>query len=285
VLDHNRSGGRAAEGRDSFVHVGGLRIRVSRHGDGPPILFIGGLGNNISMWAPLVNELSPSFETICVDGPGMGLSSTPLRPLSMFELADFYASLVRILGIRRLSVCGLSFGGAVAQQLAYQFPSLVERLILCGTGPGLGGIPGSPTVLTELAMPWRYYTAARLRRVAPLIYGGRIAKDSAALEQHLRDRLDAPPSVLGYYFQLTALAGWSSLPWLAQLTPPTLVIAGDADPVFPVENAHLLGRLVPDARVEVLSGAGHMFVVDSARQVGPLISSFLERDVAPRKAS
>jgi pimeloyl-ACP methyl ester carboxylesterase len=125
-------------------------------------------------------------------------------------------------------------------------------------------------------VPWRYYAASRLRSVAPTIYGGRLARDADALERHLKDRLEAPPSVLGYYFQLAALAGWSSLPWLGNLTMPTLVIAGDADPVFPVENARLLGRLIPDARVAILERAGHMFVVDDASQVAPLISSFLE---------
>jgi pimeloyl-ACP methyl ester carboxylesterase len=235
---------------------------------------IGGLGNNLGIWEPLADALS-GFETIAVDAPGMGHSSTPLRPLSMFELADFYSSLLRTLGITKAAVCGLSFGGAVAQQMAYQCPKLVERLILCGTGPGVGGVPGSLAALTELAMPWRYYTASRLRAVAPLIYGGRVAKDPAALERHLKERLKNPPSVLGYYFQLAALAGWSSLPWLTCLTPPTLIIAGDADPVFPVENAHLLGRLIPQAQVQILSGAGHMFVVDSADQVAPFIADFL----------
>jgi pimeloyl-ACP methyl ester carboxylesterase len=260
----------------AFVTVGGLRIRISRRGEGPPLLLIGGLGNNLGIWDPLVAELS-GFETIAVDGPGMGLSSTPIRPFTMCELADFYARLLQTLGIDEAAVCGLSFGGAVAQQLAIQAPGLVERLVLCGTGPGVGGYPGSPAALTELAMPWRYYAASRLRSVAPVIYGGRIAQDPDALRRHLQERLDAPPSVLGYYFQLTALAGWSSLPWLPALTPPTLVIAGDADPVFPVENAHLMGRLIPDSQVEVLPGAGHMFVVDSAPQVAPLLTSFLAR--------
>jgi len=279
LLEHRPSSGAAEDGHvhddgGFFVTVGGMRIRVSRRGAGQPILFIGGLGNNIDLWSPMVEHLSPGFETISVDGPGMGRSSTPIRPLSMAELADFYASLIRTLGLERVTVCGLSFGGAVAQHLAYQFPSLVSRLVLCGTGPGIGGVPGSPVALAELAMPWRYYVASRLRKVAPLIYGGRMARDSEALEQHVQDRLNAPPSVLGYYYQLAALAGWSSLPWLAQLTPPTLVIAGDADPVFPLENAFILGRLIPDARVEVLESAGHMFVVDSAAQVAPLIASF-----------
>ena len=257
-----------------MVTIGGLRIRVARKGEGPPLLLIGGLGNNLGIWESLAAELS-AFETIAVDGPGMGLSSTPLRPLSMSELAGFYASVLQTLGVEKAAVCGLSFGGAVAQQLAYQSPHVVERLVLCGTGPGVGGYPGSPAALTELAMPWRYYAASRLRTVAPLIYGGRMARDPETLERHLKDRLDAPPSVLGYYFQLAALAGWSSIPWLSTLTPPTLIIAGDADPVFPVENAHLMGQLIPQAQVEILPRAGHMFVVDSAALVGPCITSFL----------
>jgi len=276
AVDRCASGGRSAGTDPSFVNVGSCRIRLSRHGDGPPLLMIGGLGNNLGVWRPLVEELFSDFETIAADGPGMGLSSTPVRALSMFELADFYASLVRTLGLERVTVCGLSFGGAVAQQMAYQFPRLVERLVLCGTGPGVGGFPGSPAALTELAMPWRYYAVSRLRRVIPVIYGGRIAHDTEALERHLKERLEAPPSVLGYYFQLAALAGWSSLPWLGSLTSPTLVIAGDADPVFPVENAHLMGRLIPNARVEILPSAGHMFVVDSAERVARLMTAFLQ---------
>jgi poly(3-hydroxyoctanoate) depolymerase len=275
TLEHHSVGSRCPDDDGFYVNVAGLRIRVSRRGAGQPILLIGGLGNSISLWSSLVDELSPDFETISVDGPGMGLSSTPIRPLSMFELADFYAGLIRTLGLERVTVCGLSFGGAVAQQLAYQSPRLVHRLVLCGTGPGIGGVPGSPVALAELAMPWRYFTASRLRKVAPLIYGGRMARDSQALERHLKERLDAPPSVLGYYYQLAALAGWSSLPWLTQLTAPTLVLAGEADPVFPLENALILGRLIPDARVEVLERAGHMFVVDSPAQVAPLVASFV----------
>ncbi len=276
AIEHEPARQHPAEGEVDFINVGGLRIRISRTGEGSPLLLIGGLGNNLGVWDALVAELD-GFETIAVDAPGMGLSDTPYRPLTMFELADFYACLLRTIGINRATVCGLSFGGAVTQQLAYQAPGVVDRIVLCGTGPGVGGIPGSPFALAELAMPWRYYSAARLRSVVKTIYGGRIAQSSDELERHLKHRLHAPPSVLGYYFQLTALAGWSSLPWLRQLTQPALVIAGDVDPVFPVSNADLLGRLIPNAEVEVLSGAGHMFVVDSAPQVAPLITAHAAR--------
>lgn len=257
-----------------FVNVGGLHIRIFRTGEGQPLLLIGGLGNNLEVWSSLVAELN-DVEVIAVDAPGMGHSDTPCRPLTMFELADFYTTLLRTVGVERATVCGLSFGGAVAQQMAYQSPRTVERLVLCGTGPGAGGYPGSPLALAELAMPWRYYSETRLRSVARTIYGGRIAQDPEMLDRHLKHRLDAPPSVLGYYYQLAALAGWSSLPWLREVSQPTLVIAGDADPVFPVANAHMIGRAIPNSAVRVLPGAGHMFVVDSAELVAPLVTTHM----------
>ena len=122
----------------SFVRVGAHRLRISRQGYGPPLLLLGGLGNGLGVWDNLVREL-PDLDTIAVDAPGTGSSSTPVLPLSMAELADLYASLVRSLQLDQVSVLGLSFGGAVAQQLAYQSPGMVRRLVLCGTGPGLGG--------------------------------------------------------------------------------------------------------------------------------------------------
>jgi pimeloyl-ACP methyl ester carboxylesterase len=258
----------------SFVRVGALRLRISRQGQGPPLLLLGGLGNSLGVWDNLVGEL-PDFETIAVDAPGTGFSSTPALPLSMAELAEIYANLMRSLQLETVSVLGLSFGGAVAQQLAYQSPDLVRRLVLCGTGPGLGGLPGAPAALQELASPARYYSAARSRRVTPLIYGGRFAREPERFNREVQQRLAAPPSVYGYYCQLAALVGWSSLPWLGRIEAPTLVLAGDADPVYPIENATILSASIPNARVEVLPGGGHLFVMDSARDIAPSVTAFL----------
>ena len=238
------------------------------------MLLLGGLGNSLGVWDNLVGEL-PDVDTIAVDAPGTGFSSAPVLPLSMAELADVYVSLVRSLGLEAVSVLGLSFGGAVAQQLAYQSPGVVERLVLCGTGPGIGGLPGDRAALQELASPARYYSAARSRRVAPLIYGGRFAREPERFDHEVQQRLAAPPSVYGYYCQLAALVGWSSLPWLGRIEAPTLVLAGDADPVYPIENATILGEAIPHARVEILRGGGHLFVMDSAGDIAPSVKAFI----------
>ncbi|HSU34411.1 MAG TPA: alpha/beta hydrolase [Propionibacteriaceae bacterium] len=258
----------------SFVRLGALRLRISRQGQGPPLLLLGGLGNSLGVWDNLVGEL-PDVQTIAVDAPGTGFSSTPALPLSMAELAELYANLLRFLELDTVSVLGLSFGGAVAQQLAYQSPGLVRRLVLCGTGPGIGGLPGAPSALQELASPARYYSAARSRRVTPLIYGGRFAREPERFNREVQQRLAAPPSVYGYYCQLAALVGWSSLPWLSRIEAPTLVLAGDADPVYPLENATMLSTSIPNARVEVLRGGGHLFVMDSASDIAPSVRAFL----------
>jgi pimeloyl-ACP methyl ester carboxylesterase len=108
-----------------------------------------------------------------------------------------------------------------------------------------------------------------------LIYGGRFAREPERFSRELQQRLASPPSVYGYYCQLAALVGWSSLPWLGRIEAPTLVLAGDQDPVYPMENATIIGRSIPNARVEVLRGGGHMFVVDSARDIAPSIDAFI----------
>ena len=259
--------------------LGSLRLRVSRQGAGEPVLLIMGLGGGLDMWRPLLDELG-GVETIAVDAPGVGRSTTPFRPLSMVELAEVYARLVRALGLDSVHVVGFSFGGAVAQQLALSHPGLVRSLVLAGTGPGLGGVPGEPLALAELLTPWRYYSPRHFRWIAPTVYGGRMARDARFLHGHERQRMHAGPSFLGYAWQLIALAGWSSLPWLHRIAAPTLVLTGDEDPVFPLRNAEMLARGIPDAQLEVVRGGGHLFVLDSAPEVAPLLRAFLERNAA-----
>jgi pimeloyl-ACP methyl ester carboxylesterase len=117
-----------------------------------------------------------------------------------------------------------------------------------------------------------------------LIYGGRFAREPESFSRELQNRLASPPSVYGYYCQIAALVGWSSLPWLGSIKAPTLVLAGDADPVYPIENATILGQSIPNARVEVLAG-GHLFVMDSARDIAPSVKAFVAGTDTPGRLS
>lgn len=256
-----------------FVTVNGLRLRVQVRGAGPPLLLVMGLGGSIELWEPFVNALG-GRETIAYDAPGTGESDVPRRPLRMGGLAAVAEGLLDQMGYERVDVLGVSFGGAVAQQLAFQSPGRVRRLVLAATACGLGALPGSPLALAVLLTPYRYYSRRYLNLVAPFLYGGG-ARLRSAVDQQAAARLHRPPSLRGYYMQLMATLGWSSLLFLRRIRQPTLVMAGDDDPIVPVVNGRILAGLIPGARLHVVRGGGHLFLLDRARESAEVVQGFL----------
>lgn len=259
-----------------YVDIDGLRLRVSVRGEGPPLLLITGLGANIEMWGPFERALE-GRTTISYDAPGMGRSGSPRIPLRMGGLARVARDLLTALGHESADVLGYSLGGGVAQELARRWPHAVDRLILCGTSAGLGSFPPrNPLVPLVLATPYRYYVPGHYARVAPFVAGGRTARDPEVLRRQVEARKASPPSWDGYVKQMYAAWGWSSLPWLHRIRHRTLVVAGAEDPIMPVANARMLAWRIPDATLEVLDGAGHLFLVDEPESAVPRIARFLD---------
>lgn len=257
-----------------MLDVNGLRLRASVEGDGPPLLLLSGIGGNIEMWRPLRARLD-GIRTIAFDFPGSGGSDTPSRPMRMRGLARIATGVLDALGEDRVDVLGYSFGGAVAQQLARDASERVRRLILGATVPGVGGVPGNTLVAAFLLTPLRYYSKAHFRWTAPIVFGGRVGSDQRALEGHLVDRYGRPPSWLGYAWQLMAMCGWTSMPWLHRLAQPTLVLAGERDPLVPVINARIMRARIPDAKVAIVARGGHLFLLDQTDDVIGVIREFL----------
>jgi poly(3-hydroxyoctanoate) depolymerase len=268
------------------VEVDGVRLRVGIRGTGRPLLLLMGIGGNLDMWTPFEAALDGDLvQTITVDAPGTGESTGYPYPRRMRGLARTMHRLVAALGHDRVDVLGVSFGGVLAQQLAHQAPAAVRRLVLAATGPGLGGVPGSPRVLLALATPRRYTQPDYFRRVAADIYGGGARRDPDTALHGSISRFTRPPSTLGYLAQIYAISGWTSLPWLCRLPQPTLVIAGDDDPIVPLVNGRILNRLIPDSRLHVVPGGGHLFILDQPDDVAAWVTRFLTADAAPRTGS
>jgi len=261
--------------RDEYVTADGLRLRVGRHGSGPPLLLITGIGAHLDMWAPFAAHAGDR-ELVAFDPPGAGLSQRPGLPLRMSGLARVVAEMLDVLGLGRVDVLGYSFGGGLAQELAYRAPERVRRLVLCATAPGLGGSPPRPMAALMLASPARYYHPRLLELSIAHIAGGRTAREPGALDRQAAERLLHPPSPIGYAYQLYAVAGWSSLPWLHRVPHRTLVVSGEDDPAVPVRNGRLLAHRLPDARLHVVPGGGHLFLLDEPENAAPVIRAFLD---------
>jgi poly(3-hydroxyalkanoate) depolymerase len=261
-----------------YVEVDGVRLRVGIRGTGQPLLLLMGIGANLEMWAPFEEALDrDAVQTITVDSPGIG-GSTPYRwPRRMPGLARTMAELIEALGYAQVDVLGVSFGGVLAQQLARIAPDRVRRLVLAATGPGLGGVPGSPRVLWRMATPRRYRQPDYFRRIAGDLYGGGARQDPDIVLGGSLARFTHPPSVAGYLAQLYAITGWSSVPWLRTLRQPTLVLSGDDDPIVPLVNGKILAHLIPRARLHVVPGGGHLFLLERPVESAEVVSGFITR--------
>jgi poly(3-hydroxyalkanoate) depolymerase len=254
-------------------------VRVSEQGvphpDTPPLLLINGIGAALDLFEPLRDALGDR-QTIAFDIPGVGGSPTPLYPPTMRWLAGLVAGLVDKLGCRQVDVLGLSWGGALAQELARRHPHRVRRLVLAATMSGWTSLPGRPTAVAVLLTPARYYCPPYFMLVAPTLYGREIRQHPELLRRHAHLRSANRPTPAGYFYQLAALRRWTSVPWLWRLPQPTLVIAGDEDPIIPLTNARLLACAIPDARLHVVRGGGHLFLLLRAAQMTELLVEFLD---------
>jgi pimeloyl-ACP methyl ester carboxylesterase len=272
--------------RTRRVRVGSLTLRCSvteptRAGEGgPPLLLVNGLGANVEMWSPFRRALG-ARRTVAFDAPGTGGSSTPLRPLSMRALGGITLELLDALDLDAVDVLGYSFGGAIAQEMARAAPHRVRRLVLVATTCGWGALPGDPFALFALLTPARYYFGPVTAAVTAAFGEGTLS-DFATADAA---RVHRPPDPLGYSWQVVAALGWSSLRWLHRVPVPTLVLAPEHDRMVHASTPRLIARRLPNARLEVVRGASHFFLLrEHAEPVARRITAFLdaeERSVQP----
>jgi poly(3-hydroxyoctanoate) depolymerase len=259
-----------------MISVGGTRLRVAiRPGRAKtvPLLLINGIGANLEMFDPLIDELHPNLEVICFDIPGVGNSPRTLLPQTLMSLASLTSKLLTQLGYKEVDVLGISWGGALAQQFAHQHPEQCRRLILVATSPGVFMIPAHISVLLKMISPARYMRPDYMMAVAPSIYGGRLRSNPELIHKILH-KVRAPTG-LGYYWQLMSTFGWTSIHWLVTLRQPTLIIAGDDDPLIPLANARFMARLIPQATLRVIRNGGHLYLLTDAQEAAAIIEDFL----------
>jgi poly(3-hydroxyoctanoate) depolymerase len=263
------------EPRAYTIHLGGASLRVAEIGSGPPLLLINGIGANLAMWHPLGRQLFEHRRLIMFDAPGTGGSPHPGRPLRMPGLARLLVDLLDELGYDQVDVLGYSWGGTLAQQLAHDVPGRVRRLVLAATTPGRGGRAPSLTVMALMSSPLRYLSASYLSWAAPMIYGGDTSRGGIGERERMQAWLAQPPNHVGYALQMYAISGWTSLPWLHEVGQPALIISGADDPLVPLKNAHLLADRLPNAALSIVSGGGHLWMLEHAEVSSAVVNEFL----------
>jgi poly(3-hydroxyoctanoate) depolymerase len=227
-----------------LLSLSGRRIAVRVEGEGDPLLLLNGMTRPLQSWDPFTKELH-GRKVISFDTPGVGGSPTPLRPLSIAELGAVAVSVLDAVGVDAVDVLGYSHGGAVAQQIAHDFPTRVRRLILVATSCGMGATPGTG--------------GAILRGL-----GGPVEGNAWPI-----------PDLLGMFWQSLAVSAWSSIPFLGTITAPTLVVCGSRDRVVPPSNSKVLAGRIPGAALRMLPGGHDVQRGESATELASIVEGFL----------
>ena len=239
------------------VRAGGAELYVRTRGHGRPLLLLHGLGGGIDGWSGLDEHLA-GHQTIEVDPPGIGRSPVSLRTTSIPAMAELCVGVLDELDHRRVDVLGYSWGGLVAQQLAAAHPGRVRRLCLVSTSCGVNAVPGSPLAVWTTAV----------RQCAVALW--------ATVGDPRGEGLRRGPTFPGLIAQLCAVSSWSTSGALDRIEHPSLVVTGDRDELVPPANSRRLAGALTRSRLEVIGGAGHDLLNTHARQVGAVISDFLD---------
>jgi 3-oxoadipate enol-lactonase len=257
-----------------YLMSDGAKIYWREEGVGDPLLLIMGLGCSSDLWHRTTPELSLGYRTILFDNRGVGRSDAPPGPYSISQMAGDAAAVLEAAGIESAHVFGYSMGGMIAQELALQHPLKVRSLILGGTNCGGGrAVLAAPevlnTLMTRVVNPVEAFWA-----MAPYLYDASTPREK--LQEDLEVRSLSFPDRESYLAQLQAVMGWESYGRLNSLKVPTLVLHGETDQLVPAQNADILAREIPLAKLVKIAGAGHILLTDKHQEATGAILSFLK---------
>jgi 3-oxoadipate enol-lactonase len=256
------------------AQASGVSIAWERRGSGEPILLIHGLGYARWGWEPVADRLAEHNEVVLFDNRGIGDSDSPLGPYTVRMLAADAVAVLDAAGLERAHVLGTSLGGMVALQVALDEPQRVDRLVLACTTPGGPNAAPMPdrTVRLMQEAPLLPQEVA-LRRFVENALGAE--PDAALVERIMAHRLATAQPPAAWAAQAAAGATFDAWERVAEVRVPTLVLTGDEDGVVDPRNSELLAERIPDARLEVFAGAGHLFFWEQPERFVDAVTEFL----------
>ncbi len=260
-------------------------------GSGPAILLIHGIGDNSTTWSSVQATLAQRFTVIAPDLLGHGKSDKPRADYSVAAYANGMRDLLSVLDIERVTVVGHSLGGGVAMQFAYQFPQLVDRLILVGAGGvtkdvnfalRIASLPMGSEALALLRLPMVLPVLQVVGRVAGAAMGSTgLGRDLPEMLRILAD-LPEPTASSAFARTLRAVVDWRGQVvtmldrcYLTESVPVQL-IWGTHDSVIPLSHAELAHAAMPGSRLEIFDGSGHFPFHDDPDRFVEVVERFID---------
>jgi pimeloyl-ACP methyl ester carboxylesterase len=257
------------------IHTGELEIYVQQVGQGPDVLLIGGLGDTVESWQFQLDGLADRYRLTAFDNRGAGRTAMPEGPVSVEAMADDAADVLRTLDVSSAHVAGFSGGSKIAQELALRHPELVRSLVLQSTwsvpDPYLRSWGLFVRSFVEIAPSERAFVEAFFLS----IYTAR-AHNDGTVHQIIEEVLAFPhkQSTEDLQRSVDAFLEHDTTDRLAEITAPTLVLAGGRDPTSRPELCRAVAELIPGARFEVMEEEAHQPFQEIPDQWNALVDAF-----------
>ena len=258
-----------------LIEANGVQLFYDLTGpaEAPVVAFSNSLGTTLEMWDAQVRALASRYRCLRYDTRGHGRSPAAHGPLTIDALADDLAGLLDALGIETAHVVGLSLGGMSAQAFAVRYPQRTESLVLMATSAHLPP-PEAWDQRVQLVL------ADGMAAVVDTVVARWFTADTLALSpeivQLVRDRfLEIDPR--GYAACCVAVRDMDLRAKIGAIEAQTLVVAGEDDPVTPLEMAEDMVSRIPGAELTVVPEAAHLLAVEQPDAVSELLATFLAR--------
>ncbi|MGI8793373.1 MAG: alpha/beta fold hydrolase [Acidimicrobiales bacterium] len=267
----------------------GGRVHAVESGSGPPIVFLHGVTHCSDVWSWQFEDLRSRHRLIALDHRGHGQSAAGSDPWTIARLAKDVAEALHGLDVDHALIVGHSLGGIVAQQLLLDQPDLIGSRIsgvalMATTAGGLNVVPAAWAGVARAGVSVARRGLGVAGRVQQRVIGPndvawamfRFGFGSKVDPTHveLTRRLTAATPLSTLSELLEDVVGFDLRDRLTEIGAPALVIAGSRDLVTPLSGSRLIAERIPDARLEVLTGAGHMVMLERRGPVSELIERF-----------
>jgi len=278
------------------VKVNDIQTYYEVKGEGFPLVMIQGMNGNLVMWDPrLVEGLSKHFKLVLFDNRGAGRTEISEREYTIRLFADDTVGLMNALGIPKAQVLGISMGGAVAQELAINYPEKVEKLILCSTLSQYHGTQEErrmSEVMTQAFFSGKKEELIKMTLSSPLasnyprdflrdfpmiVYGltSKFIKENPDLARHLLQVFSiypiSPKALMNRY---DAMARFNSQTRLKHIKAPTLVLHGRKDTTVDPKKGSILAKAIPNAKLVFFEKSNHL-LAEEMEEVLKVIKQFL----------
>jgi pimeloyl-ACP methyl ester carboxylesterase len=274
------------------VEIEGRAVNViDSGGDGPPLLFVHGLGGAWQNWLLNMPAFMDSHRVVAVDLPGFGDSEMPSGELTIESFARVLDAVCARIGVEDPVVIGNSMGGFVGAELALDFPTRVAKLVLVSAaGLSTEYLRREPVV--AMARAWAAGTTRMGGQVDAVVRRRRLRRAVFQSVVRYPERLSVPLTYElangagkdGFIPALSSLIGYSFRDRLPQIECPVLIVWGRNDMLVPVEDADMFARLIgPNARKVIFEDTGHLAMVERPSRFNELLAGFIAGEREPER--